>query len=153
MIVNFTDCSKKIKETACKAVYDMWQDDLHADGICTWDKCMEVFDKFGNENCGSVWIHIKDKEFAGIIAAHVDEDHHAQLCYFFVVPECRGSGLGTSLLKHALTALQNKTIFIACDDDLVDFYTKRGFRRYDSSARLTSGRRVNAMIYAGGMKI
>ena len=151
MIVDFTDCNREIQETSCKAVHDMWRDDLIADGIPTWEKCMEVFENF-KKNGGSVCVSLKDGEFAGIIAVHV-EQNNAQLCYFFVRPECRGNGLGTSLLNQAITSLKNKMIFIACDDHLVDFYAKRGFRLYDTSARLTSGRRVNAMIYARGTKI
>lgn len=153
MIVGFEECSQHVKETACRTVYDMWHDDLRADGISSWEICMDVFANFSNENIGSVWVYVIEHQFVGIIAAHVDNRHNVQLCYFLVIPEYRGSGFGTALLNHALTAMQNKTVLIACDDNTVDFYEKRGFVIYDPSAQLTSGRKINAMVYKGVSKI
>lgn len=47
-----------------------------------------------------------------------------------VLPEHRGQGLGTALMRHLLGQLEHLyTVDLSCDDDLVPFYERLGMRR------------------------
>ncbi len=47
-----------------------------------------------------------------------------------VLPEYRGRGIGTKLVRHLIDALEPcYMIDVACDDDVVPFYEQLGFQR------------------------
>jgi GNAT superfamily N-acetyltransferase len=146
VIIRYRDCPAEVKATATRHVFNEFRSEFEAEGLDSESCCNDRFRTF-EDNKGAVYVAVSRREFQGVVA--VRAGNWAEICYLYVVPEKRGRGIATSLLEHAVrNALPDfGIILIACDEDMVHFYSNRGFVMYDKSARLASGRQVNAMIY------
>jgi len=63
-----------------------------------------------------------------------------------VLPEYRGRGLGTALMRHLLGQLGHLyAVDLSCDDDLVPFYERLGMRRGNAMVRRNYARQNGAL--------
>ena len=70
-----------------------------------------------------------DGKVIGWISAVSDGVSCAYIPHLEVLPEHRGKGIGSELVKRMLKALDGiYMIDLACDDDVVSFYERLGFK-------------------------
>ncbi len=95
-----------------------------------------------------MWLAEAGGAIAGSIAIVGRPRGAAQLRWFLVLPEYRGRGLGTDLMRRALRfcrAGRARTVYLWTTSDLEDaarLYARFGFRRTASRTRRVWGRRV-----------
>lgn len=92
-------------------------------------KVFVVEDKYYKNIVGTISLHFWDRMRFGV---------QRETCYIHdlvVHPEYRNLGLGTALLKHALSFAKENKIYkieLACAEDLNNFYLKQGFQNVGS---------------------
>lgn len=74
-----------------------------------------------------VWLALDGGQVAGFVNAVSDGVLSAYIPLLEVLPEYRGRGVGTQLMRHMLQTLgQYYMADVLCDPDIVPFYTKLG---------------------------
>lgn len=82
------------------------------------------------KNSYAVWIAIYKSNCVGFINALSDDVFYAHIPLLEVLPQYQGHGIGTELVNRMLTTLENMyAIDIMCDNELVQFYRKLGFKK------------------------
>lgn len=87
-----------------------------------------------------IWIAEREDRLVGCIAIVAGASEQAQLRWFLVDPEARGSGLGTRLLDEAVAfsrACPYRSIFlwtVGALEPAARLYTRAGFRRVDEKS-------------------
>jgi ribosomal protein S18 acetylase RimI-like enzyme len=81
-------------------------------------------------NSYKVWLALDDDRCVGFINALSDGIFYAYIPMLEVLPDYRGNGIGTELIRRMLASLEEMyAVDIVCDPDVASFYEKRGFAR------------------------
>jgi N-acetylglutamate synthase-like GNAT family acetyltransferase len=97
------------------------------------------FAKSFDERKDRLWLAEESEGIVGSIAITGQADHTAQLRWFLVHPEARGSGLGGRLLREALEFCRSsefKSVFLWTLSDLkaaAHLYQQAGFHRTEQN--------------------
>jgi GNAT superfamily N-acetyltransferase len=82
------------------------------------------------KNSQHIWLAIKGGELIGFINAISDQVLSAYIPLLEVLPEYQGQGIGQVLVKKIREDLQKYyMIDICCDEDVLPFYEKQGFKK------------------------
>jgi len=83
-----------------------------------------------------VWLAMDDSRCVGFINAISDGILSAFIPLLEVLPEYRGRGIGSELVRQMVASLDGVyTIDVACDDEVAKFYDEQGFTRLVGMAK------------------
>ena len=75
-----------------------------------------------------IWLALDDNRCVGFINAISDGVFSAFIPLLEVLPEYRGQGIGSELVRRMLDSLDGMySIDVICDEDVVAFYAAKGF--------------------------
>ncbi len=100
-----------------------------------------------------LWIAEADGQIVGSLAIVGKPDNRAQLRWFIVHPDYRGTGLGSRLFREAMDYCQSKAfdrVFLETTDDqekAIGMYAKAGFRQTGEQANEAWGVRHTERTY------
>ena len=78
----------------------------------------------------AVWLAVDGERCVGFINAISDGVMHAYIPLLEVLPEYRGRGIGTELVRRMAETLRGMyAIDIVCDESIASFYAGKGFSR------------------------
>jgi ribosomal protein S18 acetylase RimI-like enzyme len=81
-------------------------------------------------NSKKVWLALDGDRCVGFVNALSDDIFYAFIPLLEVLPEYRGQGIGTELVRRMLASLEGMyAVDIVCDPDVAPFYEKLGFAR------------------------
>lgn len=117
--------------------------------------CKTIYDLFENYNPEKdrFWFVEVDGKMIGAIAIVGHSDKRAQLRWFILHPEFRGSGLGWTMLNKALQFCQEKgyqQVFLETTEDqktAIKMYIKSGFRKVAEHETRMWGKRLFELTY------
>ena len=101
----------------------------------------------------SVWIVVTTGQIIGCIAVARNSEKEAQLRWFFVHPDFRGSGIGTSLLADAVQFCKDhgyKTVSLWTTSELATaqhLYTQAGFQKREEKTHEIWGKLLTEERY------
>lgn len=119
--------------------YGMEFENYVAKGFC------EFYSQF-DPNKDGVWIAEKDNKIIGTLFLMHREDKIAQLRYFLILPEFRGTGLGKHLMQLFIDSLKEKkykSAFLWTTDELpvaAKIYNKHGFELTEEKSSESFGK-------------
>jgi N-acetylglutamate synthase-like GNAT family acetyltransferase len=102
---------------------------------------------------GCIWLAELEGKIIGSIAIVKFSDHEAQLRWYLVHPDCRGSGLGITLISEALNYChdkQFKSVFLWTTSELTaaaHLYIKAGFIKTEQKTHMIWGKLVTEERY------
>ena len=80
-------------------------------------------------------------EIVGVAQVKPHRDGTRELASIAVVPARQGQGIGSTMI-HALLARETSPLYLFCESDTEDYYTRFGFRRIEPHAMPSYFRRM-----------
>ena len=78
----------------------------------------------------AAWLALDGERCVGFINALSDRVFYACIPLLEVLPEYRGQGIGTELMRRRLETLKDMyAVDVVCDESIAPFYTVAGFSR------------------------
>ncbi|MCB8932539.1 MAG: GNAT family N-acetyltransferase [Chthonomonadaceae bacterium] len=78
----------------------------------------------------AVWLAMDGDRCVGFVNALSDGGFYAHIPLLEVLPEYKGRGIGSELLRRMTQTLEGHyAVDVLCDEDVAAFYESRGFRR------------------------
>ena len=86
----------------------------------------------------------EDGRIIGVVQVKSHRDGSRELASLAVVPEYRGQGVGSALVRDLL-ATEGESVYLTCADRLEGYYTRFGFRRLEPAEMPPYFRRLSRL--------
>jgi N-acetylglutamate synthase-like GNAT family acetyltransferase len=86
----------------------------------------------------------EDGRIIGVVQVKSHRDSSRELASLAVVPESRGQGVGSALVRELL-AIEGESVYLTCADRLEGYYMRFGFRRLEPTEMPPYFRRLSRL--------